>query len=376
MSNEIEQITKLVQDHPKNYGRMIKSGYPDLLHFIEESICGTPIENDPDIDFSTKVYWAVHGLKKFPVCKICGKPLRKKTVQNFFLGYGKYCERSCQVKDPDTQKTTRETCLKRYGVTHYLKTDQSKKERIQYWNKYIPKKRYPTKTGILRRATPLLTHEQRCEIQKKAHKTYVKTMKERYGVENSGQMQQHTDGIKRFLKDKDRVAIARKKATTTMKQRYGVETALQVHKFRLKQQQKYFYENKWFDSGAEIYFYIYHRDMGDSIEYQPDVKLFYEFKGKTHRYYPDFLLNGQLIELKGDHLFNDKGELINPWAKRLSESRRMELFDRDQAKLKCMKDGGVKIVLYSQIEECIDYCKKIYGYKYVDSFKRRSTCHQ
>jgi hypothetical protein len=257
-----------------------------------------------------------------------------------------------------------------------LKTDQSKKERIQYWNKYIPKKRYPTKSGILRRATPLLTHEQRCEIQKKAHKTYVKTMKDRYGVENSGQLQQHADGIKKFRQDKKRVEEAGKQQRRTMLEKYGVETPSQVHGIRLKQQQKYFYENKWFDSGAEIYFYIYHRDMGDSIEYQPDVKLSYEFKGKAHRYYPDFRLNGQLIELKGDHLFNDKGELINPWAKRLSENKRMEFFDRDQAKLKCIKDNGVKIVLYSQIEECIDYCKKTYGYKYVDSFKRRSACHQ
>ena len=376
MSNEIEQITKLVQDHPKHYGRMIKHNHPDLLRFIEESIRGTPIENDPDIDFTTKVYWAVHGLKEFPVCKICGKPLRKKTVQNFFLGYGKYCERSCQNKDPETQRATRETCLKRYGVDSYAKTEQGRKARRDRWIGYVPKPKFSTKTGVYKRKSPLLTHEQRCEIQQRNRAKYKETMMRKYGVENAGQLMAQRLGIKKFRQDKNRVEEAGKQQRRTMLEKYGVENPSQVHGIRLKQQQKYFYENKWFDSGAEIYFYIYHRDMGDSIEYQPDVELFYEFKGKTHRYYPDFRLNGQLIELKGDHLFNDKGELINPWAKRLSERRRMELFDRDQAKLKCMKDGGVKIVLYSQIEECINYCKKTYGYKYVDSFKRRSTCHQ
>ena len=38
-----------------------------------------------------------------------------------------------------------------------------------------------------------------------------------------------------------------------------------------------------------------------------------EFDGKTHFYLPDFLVDGQLVELKGDQFLKDDGTWKNPY---------------------------------------------------------------
>jgi hypothetical protein len=40
--------------------------------------------------------------------------------------------------------------------------------------------------------------------------------------------------------------------------------------------------------------------------------LTYEFDGKTWTYFPDFKVNGQYIEIKGDHFFKN-GKMICPY---------------------------------------------------------------
>ena len=49
----------------------------------------------------------------------------------------------------------------------------------------------------------------------------------------------------------------------------------------------------------ELAYYIWLKDNNIQFEYQPNKVFFYEFKGQTCRYEPDFFVDGEYVELKG-----------------------------------------------------------------------------
>lgn len=66
----------------------------------------------------------------------------------------------------------------------------------------------------------------------------------------------------------------------------------------------YTFEDSNFDSSWELMFYIWAKD--NDLNIVRSTKRFeFEFNGIKHNYYPDFEIDGQLIEIKGD-LFFDK----------------------------------------------------------------------
>jgi hypothetical protein len=59
----------------------------------------------------------------------------------------------------------------------------------------------------------------------------------------------------------------------------------------------------WYDgiymmSTYELSFYIYNKDLGKIVHRCKD-RFFYELDGKGHYYYPDFVLDGRIVEIKG-----------------------------------------------------------------------------
>jgi hypothetical protein len=58
------------------------------------------------------------------------------------------------------------------------------------------------------------------------------------------------------------------------------------------------YKGYWCDSSYELAFVIYH--LEHHIEFKRNTQSYeYIFNGKSHQYYPDFLVDGELIEIKG-----------------------------------------------------------------------------
>lgn len=58
------------------------------------------------------------------------------------------------------------------------------------------------------------------------------------------------------------------------------------------------FKNIFCDSSWEFAFLIYHIDNNIAISRCKDVR-FYEFNGKTKKYFPDFLVSGKIFEIKG-----------------------------------------------------------------------------
>lgn len=58
------------------------------------------------------------------------------------------------------------------------------------------------------------------------------------------------------------------------------------------------YKGYWCDSSWELAFVIYNLD--NNINFERNKKYFeYKYKEKIYKYYPDFILNGEYIEIKG-----------------------------------------------------------------------------
>jgi hypothetical protein len=93
----------------------------------------------------------------------------------------------------------------------------------------------------------------------------------------------------------------------------------------------------FFDSFPELCFYLYHKQANYSIIRLPR-RLEYFYNDKKHFYMPDFEVDGQLYEIKGDHLFE----------------KLLQTNTQDNAKYRCMLKNNVKILQkaeYSKYEK-------------------------
>ena len=69
------------------------------------------------------------------------------------------------------------------------------------------------------------------------------------------------------------------------------------------------YKNIWCDSSWELAFVIYCLDHGKQIERNLKSWFYTDNDGKIRKYYPDFLVNGELYEIKGPKRANDQHKL-------------------------------------------------------------------
>ena len=160
-------------------------------------------------------------------------------------------------------------------------------------------------------------------IKKKSKRTNL----EKYGVEYYSQ----TDECKEKMRQ-------------TCLERYGVESFSQTNEFAKYHRKQIEYDSLTFDSSWEVTVYQYCKENNISCEYQPNITFEYEYGGKEHYYHPDFLINGKLYEVKGNHFF-DGDKMINP-------------YDRTQdglyeAKHQCMIKNNIIILKENDIKNCI-----------------------
>ena len=152
-----------------------------------------------------------------------------------------------------------------------------------------------------------------------------------------------------------------------MMQHYGVENPGQMKSHYDKSQvtrnmnhlSKFSFEDFDLDSSWEFAFTVYCIDYNKHIEREP-AAIAYTFEGKTHYYYPDFKVDNQLVEIKGDQFFNALGQMQNPFDHSMDK-----LF---QAKQKCMEDNNVLVLKCTDCKKYIDYVNVAYTKDFINLF--------
>ena len=272
--------------------------------------------------------------------------VQKKIKQNNLKKYG--------VENPmqssKVQRRIRETWLEKYGVDHPWKLRENRKKikntLVRKYGVENPLQSLDIKKKV--QNTNQKRYGTTCVLQNESIKNKIKkTNLKRYGVENPFQNSdiQHKIQQKNLQKYQNKCSVQnpeiQKKARETCIRRYGFPYPIQNSQFRRSLQKKYVYEGISFDSKWEIIFYKYCIDNGFNIIPNP-CKIPYVINNKTHYYYPDFEVDGQLIEIKGDHFFNENGDLYNPYNG-----------DLWLEKQQCMIDHEVVILTYKDLKDIL-----------------------
>jgi len=189
----------------------------------------------------------------------------------------------------------------------------------------------------------------------------------RYGVKNPFQSEKIKEKIKEtniikyntpyYTKTQD----YKDKTRETNLKKYGVEWSSQNYEIFCKQKSKYLYNNIKFDSSWELAYYIWLVDNKIEFKYQPECNFYYYVNGIEKRYFPDFYLNNEYIEIKGPQ-FLDENKNLKP----LYNNQSIDIIN---AKNQCMHDINIKILSINEIKPILKYIKEKYGKNYLTQFK-------
>ena len=315
---------------------------PKLLYNLKQTLNKyTEIYNDfltwtfpKEFTLSQKLYHYLYNDPELKLghCIICGNMCLFKSFKD---GYCTYCCPKCRrsvinpmesneskLKLSETKKRqysdkewhdsvvnkNKQTCESKYGGVGYsstklkeksLSTNLTKNGNRQYHNYDKITKTNNLKYGV---CFPF----QSKEIQEKVNKTYI----EKFGSKRN------SDTFKKYCES------------------IGVENISQTHEWAVKTHKKIKYKNI---SNWEIIVYKFCEEHNLNFEYQPNVLFEYEFNNEKHYYHPDFLIEGKLFEVKGEHFF-DGDKMINPF-------NRNDYTDNiAEAKHQCMIKNNITII--------------------------------
>lgn len=311
---------------------------------------------------------------------LCRNCQRKVTSQKL---YG--CDSPTQALQ--TKEKSRKTREEKFGGWNSDKQRQALKEAFEERKDEIIAKREQTcleKAGVTNMNKTKETRDkikQTClehfgttsSLAAKSVKDKIKeTCLQKYGVENAHQASDIIQKTKETCKDRYGAEsyfaseVGKEKIKQIFLEKHGVENPSQVIEIQRKKAKKYYYENINFDSSWELAVWIYAKDHNEEIEREP-CELLYTFEEKEHKYYPDFRYKGQLIEIKGAHLYNANGDA------RVGFEKNEKLDAQMRAKMKCAFDNGVKVWGQFKIQPYLEYIKEKYGPNYLQQFRRMSV---
>lgn len=240
---------------------------------------------------------------------LCGKCQKKET-------YLKHYGVDNPAKSQDIQQKIKSTCDEKYGGRGVAaKSIRDKVEQTTL-------KRFGTTYAL---STP--------DVKAKSESTSI----QRYGMKHFTNRAKYHD---------------------TCVSRYG-SYWLQTKSAQHTRHAKYLYDDMAFDSSWELYYYIWAIDTQKHIE-RDTQPLEYKVGGETHYYYPDFIVDGELIEIKGPQFLKD-GTLKNPF------TNDTHIQDEFAAKYDVMKQNNVKVI--SDITEMKQFVDRKYTSDYVKLFK-------
>lgn len=238
----------------------------------------------------------------------------------------------CYMKTKEFQERSRQTCLEKYGELWAIQSDDIKRKRAEK-NLEMYGEENPHSYGSESFAADMVAKYGEVYPYAFGSEKFYKLMNEKYGCKTA---LQNADIYQQFRQ--------------TLFDKYG------TYHFPTG---KYYCDGQHFDSRYELYYWLFNRLVGKPIIRDPfrgTLGIPYEYEGVVHSYYPDFMVEDKLIEIKGTQFFENSDptqKMINIYDRTLDG-----LFE---AKHQCMISNGV-IILTNKSKEF----KSIV--KYVDNY--------
>lgn len=345
------------------------------------------------------------------ICQTCGKVRKqyffslKEKPENLkccpFCNTTKHSKETCLrkygVSNPaqleSSKQKLKQTCLEKYGVDSFSKTEnflekytQTNLERYgtkwTHQNKKIKEK--VKQTFLKKYGVPVPIQNK--EIKEKIEQTNLKkygfkvpgknihvkekakqTCLKRYGVEapaqNKGiQRKQIETCLKHYgIENYSQTSEARSKSRYIWKWNFEENKKLWLQNCSTK---KYTLEEIHFDSKPELCFFLYCRDHNLDIKRNVEKSFSYTYQNKTYYYFPDFEIDGKYYEIKGNQFLTEDNKWQNPFDHAQN--------DKYEAKHQCALQNNVIILYQKDYQKYIDYIETKYGKDYLKQFKKES----
>ena len=344
----------LVQKFPLSYFKTLTT--KAFKRLFDEIVKATPLLNDTKYTIATRCNWYLNNIKDFPKCHKCGKQLKQNISA---VGkYPKWCSASCKNSDSNFIETCRQSRYKKNNGKWHSDDYPEKVRQGSLRNGHEANWKNPDKM----KATKLADYGSSSYVNpNKAKQTRLK--------QNNGCFCSEHELKMRSLHSKSKTSY--KKGQETYFKRTGYRNPGQNPNVMKKSKAPYLFDGRYFRSSWELAKFIYHRDMGDIFDYQPSVTLTYlDQFGKEHHYQPDFIVNGQMQEVKGDQFFKD-GKMTLPYRhKSWTDEKYQEVCKLYEAKHKCMIDNNIVILTRKDIQFYLGYVDVVYGKNYMKQFKK------
>lgn len=363
-------IASILNNHKIAYSSIIKgNGFNKAIYnYILKS---TKLLDGANPQLGVRIYWVLNHLYDFPVCNKCKERLLEYNYLNFSIknGYRKLCHK-CAVEEKMIKM--KENVKKKYGVENVSQIEEIKKKKIAtLQSNYGPDITNPMQSDIIFNRYLSSIREKYNEPtitnifqSKHAIKKIKETKFKHFGDENyyNVELQKRTLEAKygKGIDNPSKIEAVKLKKIETCKKHFGVEYATQALEIISKSRKKYTYDRQTFDSKYEIVYYIWLKDNNINFVLHPNVSFKYlDSNGKTHYYFPDFIVEGKLVEIKGDHFFDKNGRLYDPYAKKYIPEKE-----------KCILENNVFILKQSEMKMYVNYVKETRGKIFFDNLKK------
>lgn len=303
----------------------------------------------------TKKLYVESMMKKYDAsspfaCKAI-KDKAKKTCLEKFGGESAFCSK-------DVQRKSKDTCLAKYGVDNAMKLPETYQKVIQSAREHFnvsdnvfiaSTTQIPEVAQKIRDAKAAQTSEMKAVILEKHKQTCLK----KFGYDNA-------------LKCPE----IRQKIYDTMNKKFGHKHPCQCSEIQKKMHHMYAYDGVKFDSLPELAYYVWLKDDNISFKFHPEECLAYEFNDVEHLYFPDFNVEDQLVELKGDQFFDAEGNMICPYRDaKWSDDKYAEMCALYEAKHQCMLKNSVKIMRVAEYAVFLKHLKEKFHNDEISTFK-------
>ena len=279
----------------------------------------------------------------------------------------------------------KETNLERFGTDNVMKSSYGKDALKKSFNA----KYNVDSVGELLRQDEYLEKSKKTNLKNNGSEKYMQ-----FGTDEFNQLMLDRYGkinpidIEEFVKASQNTCLAKygnkyyvaseahkKRCAEILTENFGVNNYFKSEEYKLMYSMvnlRYFiyYYGITFDSSWELAVWIYCIDHNIPITRTPCKLEYLDSLNIKHFYFPDFIINGKLVEIKGSQYFKPDGTMYYPYTKRhhysetLSSEEKAYYDDLYERKHQCGLSHGVEFWTDKDCRVYLEYCDNRYpGWK-------------
>ena len=320
---ELIECINSLKLHPKTFRVALSHRFPELYLELKKRTCflNTSYTETKEVSIFARIYCLEHGLTAIPLCARDGCT-NHVHWNNDNRTFHRFCSNKCKANDANWKEEVKRTTIEHHGGVGFASLELAEKSH---------------QTLLERTGYEHQMHNP--ETRKKS----METNNRKYGTDWAIA----SESVKNKMVD-------------TCLKKFGYDNYAKSPEYHKNKKRK-FHSDKYpgltFDSTWEVIVYEFCMDNNIPVEYSPSISISYEYDGDIHFYYPDFLINGKIYEVKGDNFFRinestGNEEMICPYRDEdWSDEQYAWVCGKFEAKHQCMLANGVIILRGSDIKE-------------------------